>query len=565
MKTTLFTVALLLVSHLCNAQRIFETTFSSWDNPNLSVETFDNVVVSGYTETNPATGLLTPTFKISSTTGVPLNAYYVDYPDAVYLMDFTIREATNTIILAGMTAVTTGGTPFKMIVAEVDLTTGAPVQSSLEYTYNANSMVPHQVIHSEAMGQVTVVGTEIVGTITSGSYAANPKYGFVLGLDINNFNSILYNPIEMDLPTLSPSDYDMLENITEVDGAGYFISGSCNGPSGEQNLLTMGIDYLGNVTFSRIVDNTNSRYAGSSVMYNSSLNVVYLLANNSIIHQYQIAQCDPTTGIFLTPWFSHQFSTLPIGSGVDQNGFRLQQTLSNQIIVGGYLSAPFGSLPEQLTPFQVVMNSSLGFLAAKYYQSGNNSPLSPSYFEENGNSVFINTPDMIAYNANEKRTYLVNQNTVTGGFDLNVSSLYKTSKCEQSLSVNTFTVTPSLVGVGSFTPLPMYTNSYSPAGITRPIWEHILCESVSPNAIATPTVTLAPNPATDQLSITLNEETILQVDVYDLKGNLILSAPGTDRTANAINLTIGKLNQGTYLMKILTKEGSIRCEKFVKE
>ncbi len=305
-------MALLLASYFGYSQRILEITNGSWDNPNLSVESFQDFIIQGYTETNPATGLLTPTFKVSNVAGTPVNTYYVNYPDAVYLMDFTIREATNTIILTGMTAVTTGGTPYKMFVAEVDFMTGAPVQSSLEYTFNGNSMIPHQVIVSEAAGQVTIVGTEVNGTLDPTNYAFLPKFGFVLGLDINNYNSMLYMPVEMDTPGISSWDYDMLENITEVPGVGYFISGSCNGPSsGEQNLITVGIDYAGSVTFSNIIDNTNSRYAGSSVMYNAPLNVVYLMANNSVIHQFQIAICDPLTGGFISPWFSHQMTSYP--------------------------------------------------------------------------------------------------------------------------------------------------------------------------------------------------------------------------------------------------------------
>lgn len=567
MKTTLLTVALLLVSNLCSAQRILERTNGSWDNPNLSVETFYDFVISGFTETNPSTGLLTPTFKVSTTNGAPINIYYVDYPDATYLMDFTIREATNTIILTGMTAATAAGTPFKMFVAEVDFMTGTPVQSSLEYTFSNNSMVPHQVIHSEANGQVIVVGTEIVGTITPNNFASNPKYGFVLGLDINNFNNILFAPIEMNLPTVSNSDYDMLENITEVDGSGYFISGSCNGPTGEQNLLTMGIDYGGAVTFSNIIDNTNYRYAGASVMYNSPMNVVYLMANNSIIHQFQIAMCDPISGLFLTPWTSHQFTAFPIGSGVDQNGFRLQQTPNDEIIVGGYLSAPFGALPQLLTPFQTVMDANLNFLSAKLYQSDNNSPLSPGYFEENGNSVFINTPDMIAYSAIENRTYLVNQNTNYNGFDLNVSSLYKPSKCEKLLQVNSFTSNPNLIGVGNFNPLPMYPSTYLPTPGPRSIMEHILCQSIAPKAmtVITPKASLAPNPATDKLNITLDDETILNVLVYDMKGNRVLSQKATERTLNAITLGVGKLEKGTYMIEITTEEGTIHHERFVKQ
>jgi len=417
------------------------------------------------------------------------------------------------------------------------------------------------------MAQVTIVGTEIFGTLAASNYSTIPKFGFVLGLDLNNFNSILYTPIEMDLPATSIWDYDMLENITEVPGSGYFISGSCNAPaSGEQNLITVGTDYAGNVTFSNIIDNTNSRFAGSSVMYNPPLNVVYLLANNSVIHQFQVAICDPLTGAFLTPWTRHQLSGYPIGSGVDQNGFRLQQSRDNMIVIGGYLSSPSGVLPQQLTPFQITMKDNLSFLAAKVYQSGNNSPLSPSYFEENGNSVFINTPDMITYNTSVNRTYLVNQNTINGGFDLNVSSLLKVSKCEKLVPVMTTTTTPFLVGLGTFNPLPMYPVTYLPTPGPRPIQQTVLCQSVAPAIAAnTPEPTLAPNPANDFVNITLDEETIQNVLVYDMKGNLVLSQTGSARTANTLTLGVSKLDQGAYMIEITTKEGNIHRERFVKE
>lgn len=567
MKTALVSVALFFASHVCNSQQFLETTFGSWDNQNLSVETFQDFVISGYTETNPGTGLLTPTFKITDIFGNPLNTFYTEYYDDMYLMDFTIRESTHTIILTGMTAVTTGGTPYKMFVAEVDFMSGAPVQSWIEYTYNGNSMVPHQVIASEISGQVMVVGTEITGTVTPGNFGFIQKSGFILALDINNFSNILYTPLEMDVPAVSNWDYDMLENITEVDGFGYFISGSCNGPTGEQNLLVMTITYGGGIAASNIIDNTNSRFAGASVMYNQQLNVVYVLVNNSIMHQYQVAQFNPFTATPSSPWVNHQFTAFPIGSGVDQNGFRLQQTPDNLIIVGGYLSAPFGALPEQLTPFQTVMKDNLTFIAAKLYVSGNNSPLSPSYFEENGNSVFINTPDMIVYNEVSKRTYLVNQNINNGGFDLDVSSLFQPSQCEKALKVATSMITPVIVGSGNYNLLPMYPKNYMPNPTPRPIMHQVLCPDVSPAIVAhTPDATLAPNPATIQLSITLDEgETIQHASVYDLKGNVVLSQQATDRPNHILTLNVEKLSPGTYVVEITTKEGTIRHEKFVKQ
>ena len=566
MKTTLFTVALLFVSYVCNAQRFLELTNGSWNNPNLSVETFDDFVISGFTETNAA-GVLAPTFKVSNANGGLINCFRVDYSSSAILMDFTIKEATHSIILTGMFDVPPGAMPYKMFVSEVDMITGALIQSSLEYTFSGTSMIPHQVIYSNISNQAMIVGTELMGPIDPNNFAFVPKSGFVLALDLNNFNNIMFTH-EMDMPG-GNYDYDMLENITEVPGSNYFISGSCNGPSGEQNLFTMGVDYGGTILFSHVIDKTNFRNAGSSVMYYAPLNTVYLMANNSIMHQFQIARCSPTTGLFATTgWTRHQITAFPIGGGVDQNGFRLQQTPNKQIVIGGYLSAPNGAMPQQLTPFQMVLRDNLAFLAAKVYQSGNNSPLSPSYFEENGNSVFINTPDMIAYNKTFNRTYLVNQNTVNAGFDLNISSLLQPSKCEKAVQVTTYTDPHNIIGTGNFNPLPMYANPYNPHEKNRACSNIVLCQYPPASSIVvnTPGVALlSPNPASSKLVITLEEETIQSVLVYDMKGNRVLSQKGAERASNEMTLGIEKLDQGAYIVEITSKEGVVYRERFVKE
>jgi hypothetical protein len=560
MKAALMTVSLLIATHLCHAQRFFEPTNGSSANPNLSVETYQDFVVAGFTETNPNTGLLCPAFKITDLSGTPLAAFYVDFPDAMYLMDFTVREATGTVILTGMTAVTNAFTPHKMFVAEVDFFTGTTIQSYIEYTVNGNTMIPQQVIHSEATGQVTIVGTETAGWLTAANYVSIPKYGFVLGLDINDYSNILYQPVETDTPP-GMADYDMLENLTEVPGVGYFISGSANGPSGEQNLLTMGLDYGGNVIWSNVIDNTNFREAGSSVMYNANLNVVYLMVNNSALHQFQVALCDGATGAFLTSWISQQIIGLPIGGGADQNGFRLQQTPDNVIMVAGYVSLTTGAVP-QLIPYQIVMKENLAFIAGKLYMSDNHSPLSPGYFEENGNSTFINTPDMFVYSDYANRTYIVNQNDLDGGYDLYVSPVFDASICEKKFDCFEFSVNPVIVGTVNVNPLPMYPAGYSPNVVGRPFTADVLCWS-APAAIQQSV--LSPNPATNELQITLEDgASIKNVTVYDLNGAIVLTQEATARSYNEITLNVAGLKAGAYMIVITTTEGINHRERFVK-
>ena len=567
MKKALFTVTLLLASGLCNAQQFFEATNASWDNQNLSVETYRDLVITGFTETNPSTGLLAPTFKLTTISGSAVNAFYVDCPDAMYLMDFTIREERRTIVLTGMTAVTDDGTPYKMYVAEVDLVTGTLVQMHIEYNGNRNSMIPHQVILSENERQVTVVGTEVEGYLTRDNFVSIRKYGFVLGLDINDYNIQAYPPVHMDVPSPDDADYDMLENITET-GRGYFISGSTNGPDSKQSLLTMGIDYSGGIIFSYIIDNSDYRMAGASVMYNKKRDAVYLLANNSRYHQFQIAECDPYTGMFNTPWVGHEITSLPVGRELNQNGFRLQQTRDNEIVIGGYLNSTRGILSEILTPYVMLLKDDLTFISVKLFGSGNNAPLSPSYFEEDGSSPFINTPDMIVYNEYSNANYLVNQNSNNGGYDLNISDLYKVSECEKPLRTRPFRFEPRFIDRAPFERMEIYAERYEPRPRPREINERLICGRSEKMAALPATGTsavLSPNPASDQLNIKLAEGAeIGQVIIYDMKGNKVLSQDASKRAANEMTIGVGNLNMGTYMIVISTKDGMTQRERFVK-
>lgn len=72
------------------------------------------------------------------------------------------------------------------------------------------------------------MGIEIDGLVDVINYVIIMKYGFVLGFDINNYNSMVFMFIEMDFLLVGMMDYDMLENVMEVDGVGYFIFGFCN-------------------------------------------------------------------------------------------------------------------------------------------------------------------------------------------------------------------------------------------------------------------------------------------------------------------------------------------------
>ncbi|MES2556670.1 MAG: T9SS type A sorting domain-containing protein [Bacteroidota bacterium] len=562
MKKALFTL-LMAASPVCfHAQRVFENTNISWEHPNLSVETFKDFVFAGFTDRNPNTGLLSPTVKITDFAANPLASFYLDLAQDATLMDFVVRPATNTLLFTGYMT----NSPKELFVIETDFA-GNMIQANIHGENNGNEQIPHQIIVSEAMQQVIIVGTEIQGGLTPTNYTTIPKTGLVLGLDLNNQAINLFS-YESDSPGAGFFDHDMLESVTEVPGVGYFMTGSANEPAGfEQNLYVMGIDYSGALMHSNIWDNTNSHYAGSSVMYSPNYNVVYLLANNSVIHQYQVTYCDPNTGAILTNMYSYTPVGFPIGGGIDVNGFRLQETVDKEIVIGGYITAwNTMYLPTLVTPFHVTLDGALTtMLDFKLYQSDNNWN-SGDYYRMVGNSVYINTPDIIAYNELHDLTYMVNPNDIMKGYDLTVSHAIKKTTCIKQFPTNVLVRTPINVGGANVPYLPMYQVGWSENPNGRNWKEVVLCKHKKLDIAASGSAVgiLFPNPATDQLTISL-ETGIRTVKLIDLNGALIQSTDLGADTRTEWTLSVVDLKAGVYIIETVDTEGTLIRERFVKE
>jgi len=562
MKKALVTLLLATVPACFNAQRVFEKTNMSWQLPNLSVETYKDLVFAAFTDFDPATGRLSPVVKVTDVNANPVMTYFLDLPDDATLMDFTIRPATETLLFTGFLTYL----PRVLFVIETDFA-GNMIQSNLHVTGSGSTLVPHQIIHSENSGQVVIVGTEVDGILNPTNYTTVPKTGFILGLDLNNQNTVLFSS-QTDSPGGGTFDHDMLESVTEVP-TGYFITGSANEPGGsEQNLYVMGIDYSGATTHSTIWDNTNSHFAGSSVMYSPASNLVYLLANNSVIHQFQVTFCDPNTGLILTNLFSHTPAGYPIGGGVDVNGFRLQESGAGDIIIGGYITA-WGTtyFPTIITPFQVTLDPTLNTsLAFRLFQSANNFN-SNDYFKMVGNSVYINTPDIIAYNTDIDQTYLVNPNSIDGGYDLLVSHPIDKRPCDKLVSTNSLIRSPFNVGAANIPLLAINSVGYVENPVGRNWEEKIICKQksmIASTASQSGSATIYPNPANDLITIT-SEMPIRSLKVVDLSGALVQTSAITSEVATEWTVSIGQLKTGVYLLEMKDNDGIVTRQRFVKE
>lgn len=107
------------------------------------------------------------------------------------------------------------------------------------------------------------------------------------------------------------------------------------------------------------------------------------------------------------------------------------------------------------------------------------------------------------------------------------------------------------------------TNSELPTYKFDNIKVTALNDVLSINEIMSTQFNLYPNPSTDLISITTNENiTIKQIDIYDLIGKLIDTQSFENK--KEIQLNVENLNSGTYLLQLETNVGSI-VKKILKK
>ncbi|MCB0775389.1 MAG: T9SS type A sorting domain-containing protein [Chitinophagaceae bacterium] len=77
------------------------------------------------------------------------------------------------------------------------------------------------------------------------------------------------------------------------------------------------------------------------------------------------------------------------------------------------------------------------------------------------------------------------------------------------------------------------------------------------------TVSLWPNPVSGSLNVSSNESQINKVMIFDISGRLQLEKVVTTGTQASID--VSRLQKGSYILTVITKDGSKQVEKFVKQ
>lgn len=107
------------------------------------------------------------------------------------------------------------------------------------------------------------------------------------------------------------------------------------------------------------------------------------------------------------------------------------------------------------------------------------------------------------------------------------------------------------------------SNSLWNGNLMRPgIWLHATCndcEWVGVEEMATKNITVRPNPATDNFTIDLTDNSNAQIELYNLVGQVVYSDNVQNQT---VNVNVSSLNSGVYMLKV-TQNGKVFTSKVI--
>ena len=152
----------------------------------------------------------------------------------------------------------------------------------------------------------TAAGCNVIYSNATGSYIVGGFMGEPYAVPMIGSVSRLLE-LDMSLNVLNNAEFstgqnkhDNINDIVEVPG-GYFITGSTAitggaSPFGAQGVLAVFIDHSFSIMADLSFESTNSEHTGVSAVYDADVDEVWLMSNNSVIHNPQITQIVDVTG-----------------------------------------------------------------------------------------------------------------------------------------------------------------------------------------------------------------------------------------------------------------------------
>lgn len=381
-----------------------------------------------------------------------------------------------------------------------------------------------------------------------------------------------------------------INDIIEVPG-GYFITGSVGSatPGQEQGVLALFIDDTFNVTADVSFESTNAFHTGVSAIYDAASDEVFLMSNNSVTHNPEIARIvDIASG---SPYIMTYYTLMldPTLGAAEASGYQLMVCPwnSNHLVAAGYFKhVTIGATPNNALPWLIEFDPATGTqVGGLLWQT-----LSPNY-ASHGGAIFSNFngafPHGYIYNqeilmerADSYGLVFVGPRRVGSNFgvDIATTTAMNLGTC---LSTKLYTPTPKTFTDISVSQTSEFPTALSISAMVNP-WVtnvHVYCapEEYEEGAELPLSITemsadledlnfvISPNPFNDNFQIRLEgSELSGRLIVRNALGQIVYQSEQISGDNFITEVNAEQFSKGIYTVSYSDANGNVRTEKVVK-
>ncbi|MGB1206381.1 MAG: PKD domain-containing protein [Chitinophagales bacterium] len=433
--------------------QMFEKAYQSQKNHSgYSVLSVENATTGGYIMAGTAfdAGVPEPAPSQINVTQVDGNGGTIwnkNYDlGSAFARCFNINHTPDGYIISGM--VEFGGN-YQACLIHIDFN-GNVIDSRIYYDniLGMNSQALHTVFSYHDFSFTTV------GFVNDDNYDnTGSKQSFVFRSDYNL--NIMCDKF-FDTPQIAGvpgADYDMAEHVTDLQGTGYFITGSINAPTNfnKQGVLALRIDNDCNLVANGSFSSSNSTEAGVSAVFDGQR--VHLLSNNSAIHNFELTTFGPNLNILSHVGFS------PCCDNYAGFSLRESPNNSNNLIIAGHIRTQdfvdgTGTVSiDNTPPFLVEVEKGSGNPVTAgafgtYYQVVNNFNGTVGYRDYGGfyqpftgQQPFIFSPEMLTTTQNGEYALVSHRTNFTNELDIELiktDMFGKATDCQEEIIFSPF-------------------------------------------------------------------------------------------------------------------------------
>jgi len=401
------------------------------------------------------------------------------------------------------------------------------------------------------------------------------------------------NSVDYGVPVTGK--HSSINDIIEIPG-GYFITGSSENITGvflngRQTVLSLIVDGNFNILNDLSFDATNWDNCGVSAVYYDMHDYVFLLSNNSIVHNPEITVIDNISNPSIASIVSHYTLVIDTTYGnFNAAGFQMRYADKGQVVIAGYFRTySDGSTFNNAIPWVVRFNP---LSATLLYSATWNAP-SENFYQHgggifstfNGEHPYIFNQEILTPSATTNEFVMVGPRKYGSNFGIDIVSTSlgnPDDRCFDHLDLSQFQWSEPL---HPFHPLNQWQDPIS----TNSPWANLLipvsiecpaCDEERP-IISTTTpdqsihhssmnndlsdFQIKPNPANDVMEVSVKKSSFKgEISIFTTTGSVIFTSRFDSKNNPSKLINLHSTDSGTYIIRLKDENGKTYEKRFIK-